>query len=856
MIAALATWAGVGAVLALVVTGLGLALRRVVPGRPRAALLLPLGFSVLVVTGTIAAALDLPAAAPLALLLLAAAWGYLGLFRIGTGPLPDLRARPRTDLRWGVAALLTTWLIYTVVVAATGQTTFGGYLLIGDPVIHMVGADSLLGGGGPWADEPGAYNAFFQGYYGTGYPTGGASVLALADALVGLDPVRVLHPVLVLAMTVFASAVWVLITPVVQRAWLRAMLTVLATVPSLTFAFVLMSSLKEVVTIAVVASSAAACTMLWPDRAASTDGPEGTDAPAPAPASSDVLAPSTDGEHPTSSAGEPVRWEAARLALGVAIGPAAAIAAIGPAGVVYAGPIFAVVVVALVLTHGPRVAVTRALWAAGLAALLCIPSLVSLRSYLDVSGTVLTTQAELGNLRDGPLSWLQVLGVWIGPDYRIDPTYATATLVAGILVLVLALLGVGAAARAVRQGHRRALGLVAWFVASGLAAVVVIRVGSPWADAKALAITAPTVMAAAGVGVAALWSMRRVRWLGTALGLVVVAAVAASTLSTSYELGTAPQARFDELAAIDDRYEGQGPMVTAEFEEFVRHALRKVPASFGADSYLPQTFNGRYGFSGDQDDLGTVEVQRNRLMLVRMGPEASRPPSNFRRDWRGRYYEVWRRDDRLPVPREHRGVGDINGNGQAIAPCSWITEVASLAQAGDQLVAATRRPVATQIVAALPLPTGWRRDITDPRIVNPFGSGRFAFTLKAQAPNQLVDVWFEGSFSRRIAVTANGRRGAIGPSALNPRASSTRVMTARADADGAVRIELERPGRALRPAWGNGPETWGPVSITAVDPLGEARLQEVDPADARRRLCGRSIDWLEIVHGGSAAQAK
>jgi hypothetical protein len=62
---------------------------------------------------------------------------------------------------------------------------------------------------------------------------------------------------------------------------------------------------------------------------------------------------------------------------------------------------------------------------------------------------------------------------------------------------------------------------------------------------------------------------------------------------------------------------------------------------------------------------------------------------------------------------------------------------------------------------------------------------------------------------------------------------------------GVHRVEVRVPGGSLEP--GNGaPVTIGPVAFVADRP---ARLETVAPA-RWRSLCGRRLDWIEVVRRG------
>ena len=107
---------------------------------------------------------------------------------------------------------------------------------------------------------------------------------------------------------------------------------------------------------------------------------------------------------------------------------------------------------------------------------------------------VVTSQVELGNLF-APLPRLHVFGIWLQGDYRIPPDSE-----AGIDELELTYMLIGIAALSAVLGgawllRRRGLAPLLFIATSLIALWYVTRTGSPWADAKALAIAAPAVSA-------------------------------------------------------------------------------------------------------------------------------------------------------------------------------------------------------------------------------------------------------------------------------------------------------------------------------------------------------------------------
>ncbi|MBJ7472510.1 MAG: hypothetical protein JHD16_14485, partial [Solirubrobacteraceae bacterium] len=793
VINALLVWAPGLLVAALAAAGAAAVLSRAAGARLPLALVLPVGLAATCALAALAAWVGLPGAAVVAVIAVLCVAGLL-----------DLAPRIRGADPLGVAVVGLTLLVYLLAIATTGQATVGGYTTIGDPVIHLVGADQLLGSASRFAEQDGAFRTFFETYYENGYPAAGAALLGALSATTGQDPIHLLHPLISLAMAGTASAVWALLTPIVEHRVLRAGGALLAAFPQLTFNFAITASLKEMLAITFLAATAAA------------------------------VVPVLRSDDPPT----------VRRLLPAAISAAATLGVVGVAGGIFLAPLALVVAVPLLRQQPVRRLATVIAPAILATVVLAAPTFVGLREYLEVSAVSLTTQTELGNL-SGSLPLRQALGVWLGPDFRSSAQHWQSTRALGTLAGLLALVGLAALAlRAARS--RAAVPLLGWVLGTAIGAWITIDRGSPWADAKALVILGPAILALTGVGAAALPRFGRPPIAGLLVLLAVGAGVGGSAALAAREVGPVPSARYDELASINERFAGQGPMGVAEFEEYVRHVLRDVPVKLANDPFGGLVTGGTFGVTSDMDELELGGVESMRLLLVRPGGGASRPPSNFVRKWSGRYYEVWGRDDRLPVPRARLLLGTADTGGQAQPTCQQVRELTAGVAAGEELVVASR-PVASSVpLRETELPVGWSVDPRDERLVRPYGGGRLELTLRGPAPNVPVAVWSEISASRTVTVTANGVRSELGPQELNPYASPTRLTTVRTDARGDVRLTLERPRKQPRAGWGNRRDRWGPVTVTVPDPLGVTTVRRVDPDDARA-LCRQTLDWIEIA---------
>jgi hypothetical protein len=105
------------------------------------------------------------------------------------------------------------------------------------------------------------------------------------------------------------------------------------------------------------------------------------------------------------------------------------------------------------------------------------------------------------------------------------------------------------------------------------------------------------------------------------------------------------------------------------------------------------------------------------------------------------------------------------------------------------------------------------------------------------------EAWLQGSFSEPVQVWIDGRKIGSASYELGPPGQSTEIGELELRA-GTHRISIVVPHKGLAPGVTLANQTLGPLTLA---PAAEAQpVGEVEPADARS-LCGRSLDWIEIV---------
>jgi hypothetical protein len=343
--------------------------------------------------------------------------------------------------------------------------------------------------------------------------------------------------------------------------------------------------------------------------------------------------------------------------------------------------------------------------------------LASFTSFKAFNPTGTGARVGLGNLRQ-PLSPLESLGIWPSSEFRITPANASAPELAFYLGALIALGALGwGLFRAIR---RREAALPAALGAGAIGYLGALAAGTPYTQAKALAIAAPVVMlialrgllsadpvegdeadaalaAQAGAAPDSLRRRRPLLRLGVpALGVAFVAAAAFSSLLPLRQAAVGPQGQAKQLMSMRSLLQGQDVLFLGR-ESFVAWEL------IGADVYAPIVHNynvteinslyhatsteAKFDFDVvPQDDITPAPPPArgdNRKLdsfdwvITTSAAEASEPPAAFQPRLRTRDYVLWHR----VAPEGQRHTLDEPAGPGATVDCS---------QKGDRALASLR----------------------------------------------------------------------------------------------------------------------------------------------------------------------
>ncbi len=448
---ALAAWTLVPAVFVVLVTGWGL-LADLLVERPLAAALLPgAGLAMLIVVcGLIVL---VPGAGPLTVPV--AGLGAAAGLAAGRGRLraADLRA-------WapGLLAAGGVLVVHALPTLLDGAGLIGGYGRLDDSATWLGLTDRVMEHGRDVGGlGPGTYTRVLQDYLGLGYPVGALLPVGLSARLSLQDVANAYQPVIAGYAVVLACSLYAGVRSVVASRSAAALVAFAAAQASLFYGYAQWGGVKEVAAAALLATAAPVAVLAW-------------------------------------------RRTGVRDVVLVLVMAGALAGVLGVDGAPWVLPVAAAGLLGWLVACGRRVPWRAALALVPVTALVALPALVTADILLKTSPTTFgvseVSEAErLGRLL-APLDLLQGAGLWPREDFRVMPESTTLLKILSLAVLGLAIWGLVIAVR------RRAAPLPVLTATVGVGTVAIIHFGTPWIDAKALAVTSPVVLALAGMALA------------------------------------------------------------------------------------------------------------------------------------------------------------------------------------------------------------------------------------------------------------------------------------------------------------------------------------------------------------------
>ncbi|MDX6677374.1 MAG: hypothetical protein QOE31_1426 [Solirubrobacteraceae bacterium] len=783
--------------LAVLCCGAGLLVERVAGLRVPGMLLPGVGLAALIVVAGICTSFDATAELAVPAVAAVAAAG-IAIARPWRDP------RLRAAWPWPLGLALAAFAIYAAPSLLSGQGSIAGYELLDDSATWLATVDRALDHARDVAGvAPGSYARTLDAWLAQGYPVGAFLPLGVAGRLTGQDLANAYQPVIAVIAAIAALGMAACVRPLLaSRAWAAAAALV-AVQASLLLGYAQWGGIKEICAVALLAPAA------W-------------------------LA---------------VRGGRALPALVVVAGAIGG--ALGVSGAAYAAPALAVGALVALWSRPPLRRLLPA--AAGLAALLAIvfvPVLTTLEFARQITSSTggLVNAGDLGNLlRPPPL--LQGAGLWPIGDLRLDPDPLFAAAVTALTCLVAAVAAVVVAAR---RGAWTLPALIAIGLAGSGAALVI---GTPWVDAKALAIfCALPLLAAAALAAHLLRAHERAdRVVGATLAVVLLAGCAWSTAAVARDVRVAPRARLSELREIGRLTAGRGPTLQLDFDVYGDRWFLRDSATDGATDLRQRHVRDAAGndfarlASVEVDDIVPADLAPYRIVVRRRSPVASRPPAAFRRIWAGSYWEVWERAAGSVASAQRIAGGGASGEPAGPIACADIAALARGSHASRLAAVVREHPAVLAGLrgAGLRLSAPWQP--TDFG-VRPLSDGDASLTVSLPAAGRWRG-WVRGSLRGSLELRVDGRSLGVRRHELSHGPQWLRfdaVDLAAGAHDVVLRFRRGPFWRAGRGAADAQPEL-GPLALTHAADEGELAVTQVAARDYRRLCRGQSLDWVEVA---------
>ena len=599
-------------------------------------LLLPAGFTIVILAAQFATLTEATAELSAPLVVALAAAGLLLL--------PPWRGAARA---WPAAAAVAAYAVFAAPTVLSGKATFDGYIKLDDTATYFAMTDRVMTHARSLAGlDLSSYLRTLETTLKIGYPTGSLMPLGIGHALLSYDVAWLYQPYLTFLAAMLALSLYALLEDVIPGRALRGGAAFVAAQPAILFGYALWGGIKELAGAWLLALIAA-------------------------------LLPWTIRRRP-------------RAAIPLGAAAAALVCVLSLPGSFWLFPaLLAAGAIALLEPRRRLVAQAGVLVAS--AGVLAVPAYVASASWLSHL-SAFGKESELANLIQ-PLSGFQLFGVWLSGDFRLRPPHSLAAATYVLIALVIAAAAVGLW----WAWKRRSWALPAYVAIAGLGCAIFVPLSSPWVGAKTLAMASPAFLAAALAGCGAGIAYRRVVEAGVVALAIAVGVVWSNTLQY-HKVLLAPHAQLHELEVIGSDFAGEGPTLMTDYQAYgVRHFLRREDAEGASElrfrfDYLT---NGKLldaGQSADIDRFRLDGVLVYRTLVLRRGPAESRPPSVYGLAWSGRYYEVWQRPVHPPQTIvEHLGLGDAN-QAAAVPRCSEVMRLARLP--GVTALATATRPQA------------------------------------------------------------------------------------------------------------------------------------------------------------------
>jgi hypothetical protein len=460
--------------------------------------------------------------------------------------------------------------------------------------------------------------------------------------------------------------------------------------------------------------------------------------------------------------------------------------------------------------------------------------------------------SDIGNLWKS-LNMGQIVGIWPSQDFRFDPVFKPLTFFIIGVALIFALSGI-------YFSVVKSMWLIPSLVVGCVAVVSTSYFwGGIWLTGKAIAVASPIFLLAASIGIYELWldlgkeSRRkfapyRPRTVVIVLAVLVASGVVVSDAYTYKNVSLAPYPQQDELRNIGVMFAGQGPTLIPEFSVYgSRYFLRNLGTEAVSELrvHVIPTRDGNQvprGAAADIDSFDPATIDYFNLLVIRKGPNASRPPLDYSLAWSGNYYEVWKKIPGVNV-RKTLPLGSDRNPG-AVPTCHAVRVFLADRTKTEKVYTAFRKPVYVVNFSDGVLPAKWLVRSASPGGVDLFGPGSFNRNFTVGETGK-YEMWIAGAYPGRLRVLVDGVEVYSGHSLFEGNRNLTDPLSGVDLSAGAHVLTVLYDSPLFMPG-ADLPSAFGPIYFSS-QIAGDVKVKQVSISRIPE-LCTQNLDWIAIAN--------